>query len=89
MNNIHKTAIVSKNAIVGENVTIGAYSVIGDNVKIANNNIIYSSVYIDGHTDISENNKFFPFCSDKCSKIDLFRWLDNRYVISKDIDFDN
>ena len=30
-----------------------------------------------------------PFCSDKCSKIDLFRWLDNRYIISKDIDFDN
>ena len=63
MNNIHKTAIVSKNAIVGENVSIGAYSVIGDNVKIANNNIIYPSVYIDGYTDISENNKFFPFCS--------------------------
>ena len=33
MNNIHKTAIVSKDAILGENVTIGAYSVIGDNVK--------------------------------------------------------
>ncbi len=63
MNNIHKTAIISKNAIMGENVTIGAYSVIGDNVKIANNNIIYPSVYIDGHTDISENNKFFPYCS--------------------------
>ena len=43
MNNIHKTAIVSKNAVVGENVTIGAYSVIGDIVKIATNNISYSS----------------------------------------------
>ncbi len=38
---------------------------------------------------IYKNDKYFPFCSDKCSKIDLFRWLDNRYVISKDIDFEN
>ena len=63
MNNIHNTAIISKNAIIGDNVTIGAYSVIGDNVKIANNNKIHSSVCIDGHTDISENNEFFSFCS--------------------------
>ena len=56
--NIHETAIVSKNATIGENVTIGAYSVIGDNVRIGNN-IICPSVYIDGQTDISDNNKFF------------------------------
>ena len=63
MGNIHNTAIVSKNAVIGKNVTIGPYSIIGDNVKIANDNIIHSSVIIDGHTDISENNQFFPFCS--------------------------
>ena len=39
--------------------------------------------------EIDKQDKYFPFCSDKCSKIDLFRWLDNRYVISKDIDIDN
>ena len=39
--------------------------------------------------EIDKQDKFFPFCSDKCSKIDLFKWLDDRYVISKDIDFDN
>ncbi len=38
---------------------------------------------------IYKKDKYFPFCSDKCSKKDLFRWLDNRYVISKDLDFDN
>ena len=63
MTNIHKSAIISKNAVIGDNVTIGAYSVIGDNVKIANNNIIHSSVCIDGFTDIGESNQFFPFCS--------------------------
>ena len=63
MNNIHKTAVISKNAIIGDNVSIGAYSVIGDHVKIADNNVIHSSVCINGHTDISEKNEFFPFCS--------------------------
>lgn len=63
MNNIHKTAIISRSAIIGKNVTIGAYSVIGDNVRIADNNIIHSSVCINGNTDIDENNQFFSFCS--------------------------
>ena len=44
---------------------------------------------INCQKEIGKEDKHFPFCSDKCSKIDLFRWLDNRYVISKDMDFDN
>ena len=63
MTDIHKSAIVSKNAVIGKNVKIGPYSVIGDNVKIGNNNVIHSSVSICGNTDIAENNQFFPFCS--------------------------
>ena len=63
MSNIHKSAIISESAVIGKNVSIGAYSVIGDDVKIANNNIIHSSVIINGNTDIAENNEFFPFCS--------------------------
>ena len=63
MTKIHKTAIVSKSAKIGKNVTIGAYTIIGDNVRIANDNIIHSSVCINGNTDIGENNNFFPFCS--------------------------
>ncbi len=38
---------------------------------------------------INKQDKYFPFCSDKCSKIDLFKWLDNKYIISKDLDLDN
>ena len=51
--------------------------------------IIMKSSCINCQKEIDKKDKFFPFCSDKCNKIDLFRWLDNRYVISKDIDFDN
>ena len=51
--------------------------------------IIMKSNCINCQKEIDNQDKYSPFCSDKCSKIDLFKWLDNRYVISKDIDFDN
>ena len=51
--------------------------------------IIMKRNCINCQKEIDKQDKYFPFCSDKCSKIDLFRWLDNRYVISKLIDFDN
>ncbi len=34
MNNIHKTAIIEEGAQLGENITIGAFTIIGKNVKI-------------------------------------------------------
>ena len=63
MSAIHKTAIIGDNVFIGDNVSIGAYSVIEGNVKIANNNTIKSSVYISGNTEIGSNNIFYPFCS--------------------------
>ena len=63
MSNIHKSAVIGSNVVIGENVFIGPYTVIDDNVKIGNNNYIKSSVYLTGHTDIGENNVFFPFSS--------------------------
>ena len=51
--------------------------------------IIMKSNCINCQKEIDKQDNYFPFCSDKCSKIDLFRWLDDRYVISKDIDFGN
>ena len=84
MKKIHKTAIVSEKAIVGENVTIGPYSVIGDNVKIANNNFIHSSVCINGYTDISESNQFFPYCSIGSIPQDLkYQGEKSRLIIGK------
>ena len=84
MTNIHKTAIISKNAVIGKNVTIGAYSIIGDYVKIANNNIIYPSVVIDGNTDIDENNKFYSFSSIGSIPQDLkYRGEKSKLIIGK------
>ncbi|MDD2332695.1 MAG: acyl-ACP--UDP-N-acetylglucosamine O-acyltransferase [Candidatus Cloacimonetes bacterium] len=58
---IHPTAIVSDQAIIGEDCEIGPYSIIGDNVVLGKANILISHVIIDGHTTIGENNKIFPY----------------------------
>ncbi len=59
MNNIHKTAIIEDGAIIGDDVTIGAYTIIGKDVKIGNNNTIASHTLITGHTSIGDNNKIY------------------------------
>ncbi len=59
MNNIHKTAIIEDGAIIGDNVTIGAYTIIGANVKIGNGNIIGSHTVIEGKTTIGDDNKIY------------------------------
>ena len=63
MNKIHNTAIIAKNTVIGSNVEIGPYCVIEDGVKIGNNNILHSNVFMSGETDIGKGNTFFPFCS--------------------------
>ena len=63
MNKIHNTAIIGKNTVIGSNVEIGPYCVVEEGVKIGNDNILQSSVYMTGETDIGEGNIFSPFCS--------------------------
>ena len=35
--------------------------------------------------DTSQEDQF-PFCSDRCRKVDLFRWWEGRYEIVEDVD---
>jgi len=58
---IHKTAIISKKAIIGSSVSIGAYSIIGDNVEIGDGTIIANHVLIEGPTKVGRDNKIFSF----------------------------
>jgi len=44
---IHSSAVISKSAVLGENVTVEACSVIGDNVKIGDNTRIGPNVVIE------------------------------------------
>ena len=63
MNNIHKTAIIEEGAILGDNITIGAFTIIGKNVKIGDGSIIDSHTLIDGKTTIGKNNHIFSHAS--------------------------
>ena len=40
MNNIHKTAIIEEGAILGDNITIGAFTIIEKDVKIGDGTVI-------------------------------------------------
>ena len=57
----HPTSIIHKGSEIGENVTVGEYSIIGPNVKIGKNSKIHSHVLIDGHTTIGTNNEIYSF----------------------------
>lgn len=63
MINSHPTAIISKKAELGSNVTIGPYCIINDNVRIGDSVTLRAHVYIDGYTFIGNNCEFYPYCS--------------------------
>lgn len=58
---IHKTALISKKAEIGDNVQIGPYSTIGDGVVIGDGTRLMSHVVIDGNIEIGENCTVCPF----------------------------
>ena len=63
MNNIHKTAIIEEGAILGDNITIGAFTIIEKDVKIGDGTIIDSHTLIEGKTTIGKNNHIFSHAS--------------------------
>jgi UDP-N-acetylglucosamine acyltransferase len=60
MSLIHPSAVVEEGAILGENVSVGAFAYIGPNVKIGDNTAVSPHAVIEGHTTIGENNRIFP-----------------------------
>jgi len=58
---IHSTAIVSPDAVIGDDVTIGPYCRIGERVTIGKGCRFDSHVVVEGPTTIGENNRFYPF----------------------------
>ncbi|MFH1259238.1 MAG: hypothetical protein ABII74_05425 [Elusimicrobiota bacterium] len=57
--NIHKTALVHPDAVIGEDVEIGPFSIIGGEVKIGKNTRIGAHVVIEGISEIGENCRIF------------------------------
>ena len=60
---IHETAIVSEQADISQDVSIGPYSIIGPDVSIDSATIIESHVVITGRTKIGKQNHIYPFSS--------------------------
>jgi len=60
---IHPTAIIHKNAEIGENVDIGPYCIVGERVNIKKGTKLISHVVIEGRTEIGENCTISPFAS--------------------------
>lgn len=61
--NIHPTAVVAPDAVLGEGVEIGAYAVIGPGIEIGNNTRIAAHAVIGGPARIGADNQIFPFAS--------------------------
>ncbi|NMG00862.1 acyl-ACP--UDP-N-acetylglucosamine O-acyltransferase [Aromatoleum toluolicum] len=60
---IHASAIVHPGAKLGENVSVGPYSIIGEHVEIGDNTRIGPHVVVEGRTKIGRDNEIFQFCS--------------------------
>ena len=61
--NIHPTAIISSDAQIEENVTIGPYSIIGPEVRIGKHTAIGPHVVIERLTEIGESCKIEQFAA--------------------------
>jgi UDP-N-acetylglucosamine acyltransferase len=60
---IHETALIGSNVKLGNNVSVGAYTIIEGHVEIGDDTNIGAHVVIKGHTKIGKNNKFLQFGS--------------------------
>ncbi|MFN3884291.1 MAG: acyl-ACP--UDP-N-acetylglucosamine O-acyltransferase [Rhodocyclaceae bacterium] len=60
---IHPSALVDPAARLGENVTVGAYTIIGADVEIGEGTWIGPHVVIDGPTKIGRDNRIYQFSS--------------------------
>lgn len=63
MTSIHPTAIVDKNAVIGDGCEIGAFSIVGPDVVIGDRTWIGPHVVVEGRTRLGEDNKIFQFAS--------------------------
>ncbi|AIF49050.1 acyl-ACP--UDP-N-acetylglucosamine O-acyltransferase [Dyella japonica] len=60
---IHPTAQIDPTAVIGDNVSIGAYSVIGADVHVGEGTVIGPHVVIQGPTRIGRDNRISQFAS--------------------------
>jgi UDP-N-acetylglucosamine acyltransferase len=57
-NQIHPTAVIGKNVVLGGGNEIGPYVVIEDGVAIGSRNVLYPRAYVAAGTEIGDENEF-------------------------------
>ncbi len=57
---IHETAIIHRRAELGEDVSVGPYSVVGPSVQLGDGCCVHNQVTIEGTTIVGPNCEFFP-----------------------------
>ncbi len=57
---IHPTAVISEKASLGQNVSIGAYTVIEEGVTVGDNTVIFPQCYIGKDVKIGKNCYIYP-----------------------------
>jgi UDP-3-O-[3-hydroxymyristoyl] glucosamine N-acyltransferase len=57
---IQEPCYISKSAVLGENVFVGAFAYVGDNVKVGNNVKIYPNVYIGNNATVGDHSILHP-----------------------------
>lgn len=81
---IHATAIIEKGAILGKDISVGAYCVVGAEVVLGDRVKLHSHVVISGKTTIGDDTQIFPFASIGFPPQDLkFRGEPSTLVIGK------
>ncbi len=60
---IHSTAIVHPDAVIGDGVAIGAFSIIDANVEIGPGTQVGHHCVITGHTRVGRDNRILHFVS--------------------------
>ncbi len=60
MTKIHPTAIVDKDAQLGQDVVIGPHCVVGSHVSIGAGTVLDAKVFIAGRVTIGQGNRFYP-----------------------------
>lgn len=61
MSSIHPTAIVEDGAVLGADVTLGAYCVVGPHAKIGDGTELMAHAVVDGYTTVGRECTIHPF----------------------------
>jgi UDP-N-acetylglucosamine acyltransferase len=63
MTGIHPTAVIETGAKIGNDVSIGPFSIVGPDVELADGVELLSHAIVWGHTTVGPNTRIFPFSS--------------------------